>query len=221
MKTSRLEAFSDGVLAIIITIMVLGLKSPHGHTLASLRDDTGTAFLTYLLSFVYVGIYWTNHHHMLQLTSRVTGGVLWANLVLLFCISLFPFTIGWVDDTNFAPTPVVTYGVDLLAAAVAYYILQNSIMRIDGDASPLRRAIGRDLKGKASPAFYIVGILCAALVGPGRLGSWLAMACFVAVAVMWLVPDRRLERAIGARSASAGSEPDDATGLGEATAHPR
>jgi len=201
-KTSRLEAFSDGVLAIIITIMVLELKAPSGHTLASLRDDTGTPFLTYLLSFVYVGIYWNNHHHMLQLTSRVTGGVLWANLGLLFFISLFPFTTGWVDDSHFARTPVVVYGVDLMAAAVAYYLLQTVIVRAQGADSPLRRAIGRDLKGKASPAFYCTGIACAVAIDAGRLGSWLAMACFVAVAVMWLVPDRRVERAVAAHQAA-------------------
>jgi len=205
-KTSRLEAFSDGVLAIIITIMVLELKTPGGHTLAALRDDTGTSFLTYLLSFVYVGIYWNNHHHMLQLTSRVTGGVLWANLGLLFFISLFPFTTGWVDDSHFARTPVVVYGVDLLAAAVAYYVLQTVIVRAQGEGSPLKQAIGRDVKGKASPAFYLAGITCAAAIDAGRLGSWLAMAWFVAVAVMWLVPDRRLERAIGMNIARGDTE---------------
>ena len=196
MRTHRLEAFSDGVLAIVITIMVLELKTPHGHSLTALRDTTGTALLTYLLSFVFVGIYWNNHHHLFQLTARVTGGVLWANLGLLFCISLFPFTTAWMDESDFARTPVVTYGVDLLAAAVAYYVLQGLIVRAQGAGSPLRRALGRDLKGKASPPLYAAGILCAVLVRDGRLGSWLAMACFVAVAVMWLVPDRRVERAL-------------------------
>ena len=204
MKTTRLEAFSDGVLAIIITIMVLELKTPQGHTFAALRGETGTAFLTYLLSFVYVGIYWNNHHHMLQLTGRITGGVLWANLALLFFISLFPFSTGWVDDSHFARTPVVVYGIDLLAAAIAYYVLQTAIVRAQGDGSPLKRAIGRDAKGKASPVFYCAGIGCAAGIDAGRLGSWLAMTCFVAVAVMWLVPDRRLERAIGTQSVGEG-----------------
>jgi uncharacterized membrane protein len=202
MKTSRLEAFSDGVLAIIITIMVLQLKVPTGHDLASLRHTTGTAFFTYLLSFVYVGIYWNNHHHMFQLTRRITGGVLWANLALLFCISLFPFTTAWMDESRVASTPVVVYGVNLLAAAVAYFVLQSLILRSQGAQSPLRLAIGRDVKGKLSPAFYIAGILCAISVG-GPVGAGLALGFFVAVAVMWLVPDRRIERFIRQGSAVA------------------
>jgi TMEM175 potassium channel family protein len=196
--TSRLEAFSDGVLAIIITIMVLELKEPHGNDFAALWHTTGTGLLSYLLSFVYVGIYWNNHHHMFQLTSRVTGGVLWANLGLLFCLSLFPFTTAWTDDTGYARTPVVVYGVNLMLAAIAYYVLQSVIIRSQGSGSPLRNALGRDYKGRISPVFYIAGIISALLSGtsPPRVGIWVAIACFVAVAVMWVIPDRRIDRAI-------------------------
>jgi uncharacterized membrane protein len=201
MRTSRLEAFSDGVLAIIITIMVLELHAPDGKSLGALLHTAGIGLLSYLLSFVYVGIYWANHHHMFQLTRLVTGGVLWANLALLFCLSLFPFTTQWVDATLWARTPVVVYGLNLLAAAIAYYILQTVIIRTQGKDSPLRAAIGRDLKGKVSPAFYIVGCV-AALVGGGgtgaRPGMWVAVACYVAVAAMWVIPDRRIETAIAA-----------------------
>src|SRR6202044_2808010 len=189
MRTSRLEAFSDGVLAIIITIMVLDLHQPDGNDLAALFSATGIGLASYLLSFVYVGIYWTNHHHLFQLTRRVTGGVLWANLGLLFCLSLFPFTTQWVDATSYARTPVVVYGANLLAAAVAYYILQSVIIRDQGNDSPLRKAIGRDRKGKISPLFYIAG--CAAALawrggtGADRPGIWIAVACYVAVAALW------------------------------------
>ena len=195
MRTSRLEAFSDGVLAIIITIMVLELRLPDGPHLADLREAAGVGLLSYLLSFVYVGIYWANHHHMFQLTRLVTGGVLWANLGLLFCLSLFPFTTKWMD-AHFGRTPVIIYGVNLLTAAVAYYILQSVIIRTQGKDSPLRKAIGRDLKGKISPAFYIAGML-AALIGAGA-GRWIAIACYVAVAAMWVIPDRRIESVIAA-----------------------
>jgi len=203
MRTSRLEAFSDGVLAIIITIMVLELRDPApGNTLGALVGKTGIGLLSYLLSFVYVGIYWTNHHHMFQLTRLVTGGVLWANLGLLFCLSLFPFTTQWVDATRYARTPVIVYGLNLLAAAIAYYVLQSVIIRTQGKDSPLRRAIGRDLKGKVSPAFYIVGCVAALIggggTGAGRPGMWVAVACYVAVAAMWVIPDRRIETAIAA-----------------------
>jgi len=190
MRTSRLEAFSDGVLAIIITIMVLELKVPDGARLADL-GQSATGFLTYLLSFVYIGIYWNNHHHMFHVVDRIDGTVLWANLHLLFWLSLYPFTTAWMDDTNLARTPLVVYGVNLLAAAIAYYVLQLSIFRTAGGAV-LREALGRDLKGKTSPAIYIAGILLA------FAGTWLAVACFVAVAVMWLVPDRRVERFLAA-----------------------
>jgi uncharacterized membrane protein len=193
--TSRLEAFSDGVLAIIITIMVLELKVPEGPTLHDLLHTTGSSLLTYLLSFVYVGIYWNNHHHMFQLVRQVHGGVLWANLALLFCLSLFPLTTAWVDETDFVPTPVVVYGINLLAAAVAYFVLQTLIIRQQGPESPLRRAIGPDLKGKASPPLYVAGILSALLIG-GHLGAGIGEGFFVLVAIMWIVPDRRIERAV-------------------------
>jgi uncharacterized membrane protein len=193
-RTSRLEAFSDGVLAIIITIMVLELKVPEGHTYHDLRVTTGVGLLTYLLTFVYVGIYWNNHHHMFQLVRRVSGGVLWANLALLFCLSLFPFTTAWVDETRVKQIPVVIYGINLLAAAVAYYVLQTVIIRTEGPESPLRAAIGTDLKGKISPFFYLAGIIIAAIPAVGQAGAWIAMTCYVIVAIMWLIPDRRIER---------------------------
>ena len=197
MPTSRLEAFSDGVLAIIITIMVLELKVPKEPSLSALAHTTGTSLLTYLLSFVYVGIYWNNHHHMFQLVRQVHGGVLWANLALLFFLSLFPFTTAWVDETTFEPTPVVIYGINLAAAAVAYFVLQTVVIRQQGADSPLRRAIGTDLKGKASPVLYLAGILSALLIDRGgRVGAVIAEACFVVVAIMWIVPDRRIERVI-------------------------
>ena len=201
MPTSRVEAFSDGVLAIIITIMVLELHQPDKATsLAALGDSAGIGLLSYLLSFVYVGIYWTNHHHMFQLTERVTGGVLWANLGLLFTLSLFPYTTEWVDTTHYARTPVVVYGVNLLAAGLAYYILQTVIIRSQGNDSTLRKAIGADYKGKISPVAYVVGTVAALVggggTGAGRPGIWIAVACFVGVAALWVIPDRRIERAV-------------------------
>ena len=195
MRTSRLEAFSDGVMAIIITIMVLELKVPEEPTLPAL-GASATGFLTYLLSFVYVGIYWSNHHHMFQLVERVDGRVLWANLHLLFWLSLFPVTTAWVDESGFSRTPVIVYGVNLLLAAVAYYALQLVIFRVEG-GSGLRQALGRDLKGKLSPFLYLSGIALA-FVGP-----WLAELLFTTVAVIWLVPDRRVERYLAAHEESA------------------
>jgi len=200
MRTSRLEAFSDGVLAIIITIMVLELRNPApGKTLSALWGAAGIGLLSYLLSFVYVGIYWANHHHLFQLTGLVTGGVLWANLGLLFCLSLFPFTTQWMDSSKFAQTPVIVYGVNLLAAAIAYYILQTVIIRSQGEDSALRKAIGRDWKGKVSPVGYIAGII-AALAGGGNIldspGIAVAVACYVAMAAIWVIPDRRIETAV-------------------------
>jgi uncharacterized membrane protein len=195
-RTSRLEAFSDGVLAIIITVMVLELKIPEGIRFHDLWHSSGYGLLTYLLSFVYVGIYWNNHHHMFSLVRQVTGGVLWANLVLLFSLSLFPFTTAWVDDTRFAQTPMVTYGINLFAAAVAYYILQSVIIRREGPESALRAAVGSDLKGKISPVLYLAGILGGVVAPAHHIGSWIAMACFVTVAIIWIVPDRRIERVI-------------------------
>ena len=195
MRTGRLEAFSDGVLAIIITVMVLELRQPGGATLRHLWHDTGTGLLTYLLSFVYIGIYWTNHHHMFQLTERVTGGILWANLGLLFSLSLYPFTTSWMDTTDLATTPVVVYGINLLAAGIAYWILQCVIIRSQGPGSIMRRAVGRDLKGRGSMVGYVIACVVAAVAGdgPGRIGIWIAVALFIAVAALWIIPDRRIE----------------------------
>jgi len=196
MGKSRLEAFSDGVIAIIITIMVLELKVPHGETLSDLTSST-PVFLSYVLSLVNVGIYWNNHHHMLHAATRVTGAVLWANLYLLFWLSLFPFTTAWMDETDYARTPVVIYGVNLLLAAIAYFVLQRVIIRGQGAESQLRQAVGRDLKGKLSPLFYLAGILSARLVStPHDLGVALAIGCYVLVALSWVVPDRRIDRAV-------------------------
>ena len=194
METNRLEAFSDGVIAIIITIMVLELKVPHGSDLAALAPLV-PVFLSYVLSFVYVGIYWNNHHHMFQLTESVTGGVLWANLHLLFWLSLLPFSTGWMGENHFARWPTVLYGANLLFCALAYFVLQRSIIRHQGPDGALAKAITGDLKGKSSPAFYIGGIATAWWVAP-----WVGMLFFVAVALLWLVPDRRVENFIAGRS---------------------
>jgi uncharacterized membrane protein len=197
MTTNRLEAFSDGVLAVIITIMVLGLKVPDGHTFSDLIHTTGPGLLSYLLSFVYIGIYWNNHHHMFQLVEHVTGGVLWANLGLLFALSLVPFSTDWMDTSHFAHAPVVSYGINLLLAAAAYYVLETVITSGEGPDSALRQAVGQDLKGRLSIVLYVVGIGCAAVLGlHHRIGIWLAIACFAAVAALWVVPDRRIDRAV-------------------------
>ncbi|MBX3281393.1 MAG: DUF1211 domain-containing protein [Acidobacteria bacterium] len=190
MGKNRLEAFSDGVIAIIITIMVLELKVPHGDSIEALKPLL-PAFLSYVLSFVYVGIYWNNHHHMLHTAGRVTGGVLWANLHLLFWLSLFPFVTGWMGENHFAVLPSAFYGIVLLAAAIAYVILQNAIIRAQGEGSVLKAAIGGDWKGKISPVLYAAGIIASFLV------PWLAQILYVAVALIWLVPDRRIERSNG------------------------
>jgi uncharacterized membrane protein len=187
MGKGRLEAFSDGVLAIIITIMVLELKVPHGTELADLQP-LFYVFLSYVLSFVYLGIYWNNHHHLCQVTEGVDGAILWANLHLLFWLSLVPFVTGWMGENHFAPAPTALYGVVLLMAAIAYYILQQAILRKQGPGSLLAVAVGRDLKGKLSPLFYAVAIP-AAFFQP-----WIAGALYVAVALIWLVPDPRIER---------------------------
>ncbi|MFO0826539.1 MAG: TMEM175 family protein [Phycisphaerales bacterium] len=186
MGKNRLEAFSDGVLAIIITIMVLELKVPHGERLDTL-SPLAPVFLSYVLSFMYVGIYWNNHHHMLHLCNRVTGGILWANLHLLFWLSLFPFVTGWMGENHFATLPTALYGGVLLAAAIAYWVLQQTIIAAQGPGSPLKAAIGGDWKGKLSPAMYALGIV-STFVWPT-----LAQAIYVLVALMWLVPDRRIE----------------------------
>jgi uncharacterized membrane protein len=185
----RLEAFSDGVLAIIITIMVLEMKVPHGATLDALAPIV-PVFLSYILSFVYIGIYWNNHHHMLHTTTRVSGLVLWANLHLLFWLSLFPFVTGWMGENHFAPIPSAVYGAVLLAAASAYWLLQHAIIASHGKDSVLKRAIGSDWKGKLSLLLYVCGI-AATFVTP-----WLGQAIYVLVALIWIVPDRRIERSL-------------------------
>ncbi|WP_246542740.1 TMEM175 family protein [Paludibacterium yongneupense] len=190
MGKNRLEAFSDGVLAIIITIMVLELKVPHGASPAVLAP-LWPVFLSYILSFVYVGIYWNNHHHLMQAVESVSGSILWANLLLLFCLSLLPFTTGWVGENHFARWPTVLYGVNLLLCAQAYFILQNRLIRHHGRDSVLARAISRDVKGKVSLGLYLAGIAAAWLWEPLA-----GLACIVAVAMLWLVPDRRVERAL-------------------------
>lgn len=192
MGKTRLEAFSDGVLAIIITIMVLELEVPHGEDLAALIPLV-PVFLSYVLSFVYVGIYWNNHHHMLQAADQVSGSILWANLHLLFWLSLLPFATGWMGENHFAAAPTAIYGTVLLMAAIAYAILQRRIIAAQGDASVLRSAVGRDFKGKVSPALYAVAIAVA------FHATWLSQAIYVAVALMWLVPDRRIEAALARR----------------------
>ena len=189
MTKTRMEAFSDGVLAIIITIMVLGLSAPKDASLEALRPLIPT-FLSYALSFVYLGIYWNNHHHMLQAARHVSGGILWANLHLLFWLSLIPFATGWMGDTNFSRWPVILYGVDLLLAAVAYFILAKVLVAAHGQDSVLARALGRDFKGKVSMALY------AAALPLAFLSPWASCAVYVVVAIMWLVPDRRIERVL-------------------------
>lgn len=192
MGKGRLEAFSDGVLAIIITIMVLEMKVPHG---ASLHDllPLLPVFLSYVLSFVYVGIYWNNHHHMLHASTTVTGSMLWANLHLLFWLSLFPFATGWMGENNFAMAPTALYGVVLLMAAIAYYVLEQTIIRAQGPDSILKKAVGRDLKGKLSPLLYIAAIA----ITP--FSPVVAESLYVAVALTWLIPDRRIENVLSRR----------------------
>jgi uncharacterized membrane protein len=189
MGKNRLEAFSDGVLAIIITIMVLEMKVPHGGSLGTLTPLV-PVFMSYVLSFIYIGIYWNNHHHMLHTCTRVTGGILWANLHLLFWLSLFPFVTGWMGANHFAAVPSALYGGVLLSAAIAYWILQQTIIAAQGPESRLKAMIGSDWKGKLSPVLYVLGIVST------FLWSWVAQALYVLVALLWLVPDRRIERAL-------------------------
>ncbi len=188
MTTNRLETFSDGVLAIIITIMVLELDIPHGVGIDDLRPLLST-FLAYALSFVYLGIYWNNHHHMFTTVETVNGAILWANLHLLFWLSLFPFMTGWMGEAGFASLPVALYGLVTLLAAIAYLVLQRTIIAAQGEGSRLAAAVGRDIKGKMSPLFYVGGI---AFAYPFR---WISLALYVVVALMWLIPDRRIEGA--------------------------
>ncbi len=189
MPTNRVEAFSDGVLAVLITIMVLDLKVPHGVELDALKPLL-PVFLSYVLSFIYLGIYWNNHHHLLHSTQRVSGGILWANLHLLFWLSLFPFTTAWIGENHVAPMPTFLYGVVLLMAAIAYVILQHAIIAKQGHESLLAAAIGFDWKGKLSAALYSLAIVLS-FVSP-----WMANAIYVIVALIWLIPDPRIERAL-------------------------
>jgi uncharacterized membrane protein len=198
MPTRRVEAFSDGVIAILITVMVLELRTPHGTTWSALKDS-GPVLLSYLLSFVYLGIYWNNHHHLFMATERVSGLVLWANLHLLFWLSLIPFATGWLGENEFAATPAAAYGIVLLASSLAYFVLQSTIIHIQGAGSKLALALGSDLKGKAGPLLYALGI------GLAAVNRWLSVASYVIVALMWLIPDRRVERVL---TASPGQSPD-------------
>jgi uncharacterized membrane protein len=195
MNKTRLEAFSDGVLAIIITILVLELKTPHGEDLATLQPLL-PVFLAYVLSFIYVGIYWNNHHHLLHAAKRISGGILWANLHLLFWLSLFPFVTGWMGENHFAPLPTALYGFVLLMAGVAYWVLQRALIASEGSDSLLARALGRDHKGNMSLLIYAVAIPLA------FVNKWAAEACYVIVALMWLIPDRRIEKAMATHASS-------------------
>jgi uncharacterized membrane protein len=191
MNKTRLEAFSDGVLAIIITIMVLELKVPHGADFASLKP-LFSVFLSYILSFIYLGIYWINHHHLLQATDSTNGKILWANLHLLFWLSLIPFSTGWMGENNFAPIPTALYGVNLLFAAIAYSILQSVIIKHHGEDHILAKAVGNNQKGKISMVLYCVGIISTFFI------EWVAGICFVVVALIWLILDKRIESEIKA-----------------------
>ena len=192
MKTTRLEAFSDAVLAIIITIMVLELKVPHAVELAAL-EPVLPVLLSYVLSFIYVGIYWNNHHHLFQAAEQVSGGILWANLHLLFWLSLFPFTTAWMGENHLAAVPTAIYGCVLLMAAIAFYVLQRAVIAKQGRESLLALAIGKDWKGKLSPALYLAAILLS------FVSSWIASALYVFVALLWLIPDPRIEKALKKR----------------------
>jgi len=189
MKTNRLEAFSDGVIAIIITIMVLELKVPHGEFLDALLP-LAPVFLSYVLSFIYLAIYWNNHHHMVQVTERVTGGILWANLHLLFWLSLIPFVTGWMGENHFAALPTALYGLVLLLAALAYTILQSRIIAAEGEQSLLKKSVGTDWKGKLSLVLYTLAIPLA------FASTWTAQLFYLSVALLWLVPDKRIENTL-------------------------
>ncbi len=196
MSKDRLQAFSDGVLAILITIMVLELHTPDGTDWHALRHEL-PVLLAYVLSFVYLGIYWNNHHHMLSAVRRVSGGTLWANLHLLFWLSLVPFTTAWMSENDFPKIPVAVYGMTLLAAGIAYYILQTVLLRADAEGSLLASVLGRDIKGRGSPLLYSAGI------GLSFVNRWFGIALYVVVALIWLVPDRRVERLFGEGPVSA------------------
>ena len=198
MTKGRLEAFSDGVLAIIITIMVLELRVPHGSDIQALQPLL-PVFLSYILSFIYLGIYWNNHHHMLHTVQHVTGGILWANLHLLFWLSLVPFTTGWMSENRFATWPTFAYGLVLLLAAIAYYLLQTCVIHNHGADSLLAKAVGADVKGKISPVLYLVAL------GMTFFETWIALAIYVVVALIWLVPDRRIEKVITSGAGAGGT----------------
>ncbi len=189
MTKQRLEAFSDAVIAIVMTIMVIELKAPHGAEWSALKP-LWQVFFTYILSFLYLGIYWTNHHHMMHAVSRVNGKILWANLHLLFWLSLIPFVTGWMGESEFAPIPTAAYGMDLLGAAIAYYILERTIISHEGEDSKLKAAIGKEIKGIISAVLYLLAIPLA------FLNCWISLAIFLFVAMMWLVPDRRIEKSL-------------------------
>jgi uncharacterized membrane protein len=186
MKKGRLEAFSDGVIAIIITIMVIELKVPHGENLASLVP-LFPVLISFVMSFIYIGIYWNNHHHLLHTTETITGKMLWANLHLLFWLSLIPFVTAWVGESQFAAAPMSMYGVVLLMSAIAYFILQREILKKQGKDSLLAKAVGKDVKGKMSPVLYAIAIPCA------FISPWISGSIYIFVALMWLVPDKRIE----------------------------
>lgn len=190
MGRERLTAFTDGVLAIIVTIMVLELRPPHGVELKDL-GELAPVFMSYVLSFLYIAIYWNNHHHFFQLVPEVDGAVLWANMHLLFWLSLVPFSTAWMGENHFAPVPTAVYGLSLLTPAVAWYVMQQTIMRTQGPDSALRKALGRDLKGVASPFLYLAG------VGLSFVNTAAAGLLYLAVALMWLIPDRRVEATVG------------------------
>ncbi|HZP20227.1 MAG TPA: TMEM175 family protein [Bauldia sp.] len=193
MHKGRLEAFSDGVIAVIITILVLELRAPHGTDWAAI-EPLAPVFVSYVLSFLYLGIYWTNHHHLLQAATHVTGPVLWANLHLLFWLSLVPFVTGWMGENQFATVPVAIYGANLLFAALAYYVLERTLIAAQGKDSRLQMAVGAEIKGWVSVACYAAGIVGTLLFAP-----WIGLALYALVALMWLVPDRRIERTLGVR----------------------
>ncbi len=186
MNRTRLEAFSDGVLAIIITIMVLEIKVPHGNDFNALKPLIPVV-VSYLLSFIYIGIYWNNHHHMMHTVRQVSGSILWANLHLLFWLSLVPFVTGWIGENHFDPIPMALYGIVLLMAAIAYFILQNQIIKTQGKHSLLARAIGNDMKGKMSPILYLIAI------GSNFVSQWISGSLYILVALIWLIPDKRIE----------------------------
>jgi len=192
MEKDRLLAFSDGVIAIIITIMVLELKAPHGADWSDLTK-LAPAFFSYVLSFTFVAIYWNNHHHLLYTVSRVNGTILWANIFLLFWLSLIPFATAWAGDNHFAPVPTAVYGIAFLMPGCAYYLLKEAMIRLEGSDSTLARALGRDIKGKISIVFYAVGVALA------FVNQWLAIAVYLLVALMWLIPDRRIERTVAGK----------------------